>query len=135
MKTIKYNNYLFFDKKVIGNAKQLMKKFGIKRNSYAGEVVKRLFSYCFEDAVKIKKEYNKYYKKEFGNYKDYLECHFEIPQTLIEKICEKNVCYVNLEEKGDRIGELFWDNDELKSEFWDLLGGLEHENKNRLHYE
>ena len=62
MKTIIYNKMVLFEKRSVLSLKNLLKKYGVRGNSYAGEVLKRIYQYYFGDAVDMFKEYKKYYK-------------------------------------------------------------------------
>ena len=136
MKTVKYGNYIFFDKKSVGSVSRLIRRYGVKRKSYAGEVLERIYYYYFGDAVNIKKEYKKFYKNEFDNVDMFLECHMGIPERVRRKLSAKRILFVNLDGKGQHIGDSFYyDDDGLKEQFWNMVGGLENENSSRLRYE
>lgn len=45
MQSIRANSYLFFDKKAVGSRARLQRRFGVKRNSYAGKTIKRIYHY------------------------------------------------------------------------------------------
>ena len=136
MKTVKYGNYIFYEKKVVGSVSRLVRKFGVRRKSYAGEVVERIYYYYFGDAVNINKEYKKFYKYEFNNLDMYLECHMGIPESVRRRLSAKKLLCVDLDSKGQRIGDSFYyDDDGLKEQFWNMVGGVEIENQNGLRYE
>lgn len=136
MKTVKYGNYIFFDKKSVGSVSRLIHRYGVKRKSYAGEVLERIYYYYFGDAVNIKKEYKKFYKNEFDNVDMFLECHMGIPERVRRKLSAKRILFVNLDGKGQHIGDSFYyDDDGLKEQFWNMVGGVENENSSRLRYE
>ena len=67
LKTVKYDNFIFYEKKVVGSVSRLIRRYGVKRKSYAGEVLERIYYYYFGDAVNIKKEYKKFYKNELND--------------------------------------------------------------------
>lgn len=132
MKTIIYKRKVFFNKKDVCSIGIILKKYGVKGNSYAGNVLKRIYHYYFGDSVNLYKEYKKYYKKEFKTYDNYLECHLGLPDELRRKIVYRKIFYVNLEGKGEHIGDSFLYDDELKEQFWEFAGGIEYENQNWL---
>lgn len=135
MKTVKYVNYIFFEKKVVGSARKLICRYGVKYKSYAGEVLERIYHYYFGDAVDVNKEYKKFYKKEFDNLDMYLECHMGIPESVRGKLSAKKLLCVNLDDKGQRIGDSFYYDDGLREQFWNMVGGIENENSSGLRYE
>ena len=63
MKTIKYNRSIFFEKKTVGSPRKLTRAYGVKYNSYAGEVLRRIHHYFFGDSIDLEKEYRKYYEE------------------------------------------------------------------------
>ncbi len=135
MKTVKYGDYIFFEKKIVGSVRRLIRRYGVKRKSYAGDVLERLYYYYFGDAVDIKKEYKRFYKNEFDNIDMYLECHMCIPERVRGKLSAKKILCVNLEGKGQHIGDSFYyDDDGLKELFWNMVGGVENENSSGLRY-
>lgn len=130
MKTIIYNKMVLFEKRSVLSLKNLLKKYGVRGNSYAGEVLKRIYQYYFGDAVDMFKEYKKYYKNEFKTFDSYLECHLGLPEELRKKLEFRKIFYVNLDGKGEHIGDSFSYDDELKYQFWEIAGGIEYEDKN-----
>lgn len=135
MKTIKYGDYVFFDRKVVGSVCKLIRKYGVKKRSYAGEVLQRVYHYCFGDAVNLEKEYKKYYRAEYDNVDQYLECHLGVPKSVRDRLSSNKIFYVNLSDKGEHIGDSFLYDDGLKEQFWNMVGGVENENPSGLHYE
>ena len=125
MKTIKYNDYIFFKKKTVGSTKKVVKMFGVKYHSYAGDTVKRVVNYYF--GINLKRDYKLFYQREFSQYKDFLECKMGIPSNVVEKIVQENVFFVDLSGKGDQIGRDFFMEDRYIDLFWKIVGGLEDE--------
>lgn len=124
---LKFNRYLFFNKNEVGTPCRLLKKYKIKRNSYAGKVILRIYDSYFGNAINIKREFLRYYKKEFKTCEQYLVCRFNMSEDLAKRICDEKKYYVDLEWKGDQIGYSFSYDDELKEQFWDFVGGIEYE--------
>ena len=61
----KKDGNLFFIKKHIPTRRKLLRKLGVRRNTYAGKVISRLYSYYFSGSINLQKEYRKYYYEEF----------------------------------------------------------------------
>ena len=135
MKTIKYARYIFFNKRTVGSFHKLAHRYGIKEKSYAGDVLHRIYHFYFGDAIDMKKEYRKYYKKEFPDFDKYLECHLNIPENIRCNFVDHSVFYVNLDDKGEDLSYSFSDSDVLKNQFWNMIGGLEDENPSGIRYE
>lgn len=128
MQSIRVNTYIFFDKKVVGSRRSLQKKFGLKGRSYAGNIMRRIYHYYFENAINVKREYKKFYKKEFPQYIDYLVCHFNISNQLADKISKSKLYYSDLEWKSDHINYSFSYDEKLSDLFWNSVGGYCNEN-------
>ena len=125
---IRFDKYLFFNKDEIITRCDILKKYKIKRNSYAGKVLMRIYDYYFGNAININKEFKRYYKREFGTCEQYLICRFNMSKDLAKKISENKKYYVNLEWKGEEIGYTFSFDDDLRKQFWDFVGGIKYEN-------
>ena len=125
---IKCQNYLFFNKKEVGSRRKILNIYKVKKKSYAGNVILRIYNYYFGDSKNVKREYEIYYSKEFSNYKDYLICRFNISNELADTISKENMNYVDLDWKGDQVGESFSYEDKLKEQFWRFVGGIKYEN-------
>lgn len=124
---LKFDRYLFFNKDEVGSLRKLLKVYGVKKRSYAGKVVSRIYESYFGNPINIKKEFSKYYKKEFKTCEQYLICRFNMSESLARKICNEKRYYVNLDWKGDQIGYSFSYDDELSNQFWRFVGGIEYE--------
>ncbi|MDO4810463.1 MAG: hypothetical protein Q3985_00835 [Eubacteriales bacterium] len=54
------------------------KYFGVKRNSYAATIVKRIYEYYCRDANYLFLEYLLYYRREFPSYKSFLDKKYNL---------------------------------------------------------
>lgn len=124
---LRVDRYLFFNKAEICSRNRLIKLYGVKKRSYAGNVVMRVYDSYFGNAINIKKEFSKYYKKEFKTCEQFLVCRFNMTEELAKKVCNEKTHYVDLEWKGDQIWYSFSYDDELKKQFWRFVGGIEYE--------
>lgn len=122
---MKFKDYFFFEKNSVKSKRKLLKYFGVRRNTYAGNVAERLHDYFYKNATNLKREYWKYYRKEFGDYEEYLICRFNMPERVAKLLCGEKIYYVNLKWKGEHPGDYFEYDDALRMKFWDFMGGLE----------
>lgn len=127
MMSLKFNNFLFFNKSEVGTRRRLLRKYKVRMGSYAGKVLLRIYNSYFGNATSIKREYLRYYKKEFRTYEEYLICRFNMPEDLAKRICNEKSYYVDLGWKGDQVGYAFSHDKELKEQFWSFVGGIEYE--------
>jgi len=124
---LKFNKFLFFNKSEVGTKNKLLRLYGVKKNSYAGRVVVRIYDSYFGKPIDIKKEFKKYYKKELKSCEQYLVCRFNMPEELAKRIVDEKKYYVDLEWQEDQPGLTFSYDDELKKQFWGFMGGLAYE--------
>lgn len=104
---LKFNNYLFFNLYEVGTKARLLNLYKVKKNSYAGEVIGRIYDLYFGNPINYRKEFRRYYKKEFDNCEQYLVCRFNMSEELARKVCRNKKYYVDLEWKGDQVGDYF----------------------------
>ncbi len=135
MKTIRYDRFVFFDKKNVCSAHKLARIYGVECDSYAGDVLHRIHHFFFGDATDLRKEYRRFYKNEFDDVDQFLECHLNIPENVRRRLIGHSISYVNLDEKGEDLSDSFSYDDELKSQFWNLMGGIDDENPSGIRYE
>lgn len=81
---LKFNNYLFFNLYEVGTKARLLNLYKVKKNSYAGEVIGRIYDLYFGNPINYRKEFRRYYKKEFDNCEQYLVCRFNINCPLCQ---------------------------------------------------
>lgn len=87
------SNHVFFPKKTTVSLCGAYKFFGVKKNSYMGSVVHRIYDYYCEGAINLYRTYRKYYKKEFSSYEEFLEKHFNLFPDEVRSISSKHLYY------------------------------------------
>lgn len=132
---IKINGYCFFDRNSIGSKRKMQRYYGVKKNTYAGTTIARLYNQYFGYAYKISKIYGKYYRKEFPSCKEFLICRFNLSQELAQEVVDKKLYCTNIIIKKDQIAYSFNYDEELVNTFKEYVGGIRNENKNRICYE
>lgn len=87
------SNHVFFPKKSIVSLSGAYKFFGVKKNSYMGSIVQRIYDYYCGGAINLYRTYRKYYKKEFSSYEEFLERHFNLFPDEVRSISSKHLYY------------------------------------------
>ena len=87
------SNHVFFLKKSTVCLGGAYKFFGVKKNSYMGSVVQRIYDYYCGGAINLYRTYRKYYKKEFSTYEEFLEKHFNLFPDEVRSISSKRLYY------------------------------------------
>ena len=59
----KINGRIFFKHKDVPCKRRVMKTLGVKKNTFAGNMISRVYDYYFQGAINLKKEYRKYYQE------------------------------------------------------------------------
>ena len=118
----------FFIKKLYATRYGVMRYFGVKRKSYAGSIIQRIYDYYCMDASSVFLQYIRYYKHEFDSYDDFLIRKYNFFPDEILHINKYLLFYKNLnliEDSG--ILELLYDED-FKKVIIRFLGGIDIEN-------
>ena len=82
--------YIFFEKHKIISKNKLLRKLGAKKNTFAGNMVCRLYNIYFAGSTNLKKEYRKYYKNEFDTITQFIESHYNIDHQDAEYLSKKD---------------------------------------------
>jgi hypothetical protein len=78
--------YIFYNKSFRLKKSCFFKNLGIKPKSYIGQIISRIHDYYFRNSLFLKKEFNKYYKKEYSSLKDYLDKKHNLFQNEINEL-------------------------------------------------
>ena len=65
--------YVYFNKSVHLNKSYFFKSLGVKSKSYIGQVISRIHDYYFINSHSLRKDYKKYYRKEYSSFNEYLD--------------------------------------------------------------
>ena len=90
------SNHVFFPKKSTVSLCGAYKFFGVKKNSYMGSVVRRIYDYYCGGAINLYRTYRKYYKKEFSTYEEFLGKHFNLFPDEVRSISSKHLYYKDI---------------------------------------
>ena len=135
---IVYNEYgiIYFPKKKIPRKYFVLKKIGVKKNTFAGNTISRMYDYYFKDAINFKKEYKKYYRKEFASVIIFIEEHFNMDHDRAVKLANGNysIKYCTSQSIERNIETLNYD-EKLKKSFSDAIGGIADEDPDGIYYE
>ena len=77
---------IYFNKAWYSNRKHFLKHFGVQPKSYIGQVLTRLHSFYFINTYYLKRDYRRYYRKEFKSLKDYLDKKHNLFEPEIDKL-------------------------------------------------
>lgn len=92
---------LFFSKTLKTSRFCLFLYFKVKRRSYIGQILYRLWEYFVKNNILLYSEYKKYYIREYKNYAEYLERHYTLPSDLVKKILNNKLRYKCLKDWPD----------------------------------
>ena len=131
----KINGRIYFRQKDIPHKRRVMKALGVKKNTFAGNMISRVYDY-FQGAINFRKEYKKYYRKEFSSVDKFIQERFNIECEDAKKLAEGNYsikeCSLCSIERN--IETLNYD-ESFKNAFSKAVGGLEDEDKDGVYYE
>ena len=102
----KINGRIFFKHKDVPCKRRVMKTLGVKKNTFAGNMISRVYDYYFQGAINLKKEYRKYYRKEFCSVEKFIEEHFNIELDDAKKYFDAEMKFnIMLADVNKLIGE------------------------------
>ena len=117
------DNYIFYIWKPRICLCGAYKYFGVIRNTYAGSIVERIYSYYCRGSQNTFVIYNIYYKKEFSSFEEFLERKFNLSLEDAKKFNSKFLCHKELEfQPGISITDLLNDGNMYET-FINFLGG------------
>lgn len=127
---------IYFRGKYIPRKLKVMKKLGVTKNTFAGDMISRVYDYYFDGGLNFRKEYRRYYRKEFSTIEEFIEEHFNIEHDEAIKLTAgdysmKDCSYRSIERN---IETLNYD-ENFKKAFSGAVGGLEDEDPDGIYYE
>ena len=96
--------------------------FGVKRRSYAGSIVKRIYDYFCGGAMNLFLEYLLCYRKEYESYKQFLLEKYNLFEYEVENSISWRLYCKDLSCTPDINVKDFLEYDEMKNAIRDLLG-------------
>ena len=132
----KINGINYFRQKDIPCKRRVMKSLGVKKNTFAGNMISRIYDYYFQGAINFRKEYRKYYRKEFCTVEKFIEEHFNIECDDAKKLAEGDYSMKECSRRSieRNIETLNYDRG-FKKAFSKAVGGLEDEDQDGVYYE
>lgn len=76
--------------------KKFIKKADVGKNSFAEQLFERIYDFITSELIDLKREYEKYYSREYDNFKMFLDKKFNIPKSMIEKFQDYEKKHPNL---------------------------------------
>lgn len=95
------NNKNFYIKNKSNKKRKVYSFFGVRRKSYLGGVISRLYDYYCTGATNLYKEYRKYYYHEFLTFDDFLEKRYNLFKKEVVHISSKQVMMKDLSRDID----------------------------------
>ena len=136
MSCYKTNGRVYFRRRNIPYKRRVMKNMGVKRNTFAGNMVSRVYDYYFQGSINFRKEYRKYYRKEFASVVEFIEEHFNIEYDDAKKFAEGNYSMKDCSRHTiERNIETLNDDENFKGAFSKAVGGFINEDQDGVYYE
>ena len=131
----KSHGTIYFPTHKIPKKHIVLKRLGVKRNSFAGGMISRMYDYYFDGATDFSSEYRKYYSKEYDSLQKFIEDHYNIDyakalQYAQEHYSMKNCNYHSIERN---IEILNYDS-EFRAMFSEAVGGIKDEDPDGIYY-
>lgn len=109
---------------------------GVKKNTFAGNLISRIYDYYFRGAINFRKEYRKYYRKEFDSVERFIQEHFNIELDDAKKLAEGNYSMKDCNRCSfERNIETLNYDEHFKFVFSEVVGGLIDEDQDGIRHE
>lgn len=132
----KINGRIYFRQKDIPHKRRVMKLMGVKKNTFAGNMISRVYDYYFQGAINFRKEYRRYYRKEFSTVDKFIQEHFNIESSDAKKLAEGNYSMKECSRRSiERNIETLNYDESFKNAFSKAVGGLKDEDQDGVYYE
>ena len=132
----KRGGILYFDNASLPSKRTIMLRMGVKRHTFAGNMVARLYDFYFGEAIDFNKEYRRYYKKEYLSLVDYMEQHHNVSHDdavfMAKGSFSMKNCFFNSVERNI---ETVCTDKALMDAFSEALGGFIDEDSDGIYYE
>lgn len=126
--------YVFCKKKNIPSKGRVLHKLGLKKGSYMWNVTARFYDYFFDNLINFRKEYRRFYKREFLDCAEFIEEKYNFPKVDAQRYANENYWFKDLDKNVERnISTLNMDY-RFANKFWKLIGGYFNENSDGLYY-
>lgn len=127
---------IFFPADRLPKKCKVLRTLGVRKNTFAGNMVSRMYDYYFSGAVDFCEEYRKYYRHEFLSLEKYIEERYNIERELAKKYaighyCMKECSIYSIERNVETLNY----DKEFKRKFSEAVGGIEDEDSDGIYYE
>ena len=132
----KLEGRIFFPANRVPQKGKVLRTLGVRKRTFAGNMVSRMYDYYFSGAVDFCKEYYSYYSHEFSSLEEYIEERYNIDPELAKKYAAGNYCMKECSRRSiERNVETLNYDEEFKRKFSEAVGGIEDEDPDRIYYE
>lgn len=127
---------VYFRRRNIPKKSKVIKRLGVKKNTFAGNVISRVYDYYFQGNINFRKEYRRYYRKEFSSVEKFIEEHYNIEHDEAVKLAEYNYSMKDIADRSiERNIETLNYDENFKRAFSNAIGGLDDEDSDGVYYE
>lgn len=119
---MKVGSKIFFKKDLKTSRIGVYLFFGVKRRSYAGSVVRRIYDYFCGGSKSLFLEYLIYYRKEFSSFKEFLIDKYNLFESEVEEIISWRLFCKDLSSTPDTNIQNFLEYDDMRNVIYEWLG-------------
>lgn len=132
---LKTSGVIYFPKDKIPKKAVVIKTLGVRENTFAGNVVARLYDYYFDCATDFEKEYKLYYVNEYDTLAQFIEEHYNIESERAKQFSKEHYAMKECSSRSieRNIENLDYDED-IKRMFSEAVGGIEDEDPDGIYY-
>ena len=119
---MKIGTVIFYKKGLKTSPIRVYHFFGVKRKSYAGSIVKRIYDYFCGGSKCLYLEYFLYYRKEFHSFKEFLIDKYNLFEPEVEELNSWNLFSKDLSFTPDTNIREFLEYDDMRNAICKWLG-------------
>lgn len=127
---------IYFPRSAIPKKHVVLRRLGVKHNTFAGDMISRMYDYYFDGAIDFVSTYKKYYSKEFDSAAQFIEERFNITPELASVYAKHHYSMKNCNIQSiERIIETLNYDEDFRKLFSEAVGGIQDEDPNGIYYE
>lgn len=127
---------IFFPITQIPKKNRVLKTLGVKKHTFAGNMIARVYDYYFAGAVDFNKDYRRYYRYEFSSLQQYIEERYNIKPEMAKKYAGGHYCMNECSRRTiERNIETLNYDEQFKRKFAEAVGGIDDEDSDGFYYE
>lgn len=124
---------IYFPKYQIPKKASVMRSLGVKKRTFAGDMISRLYDYFVFGATDFSYEYRHYYSQEFNSIAEFIEERYNMERERAEQLSRNHFCMKDYSRDSieRNIETLLYDHN-FQRVFFEAIGGVQSEDSDEF---